>query len=90
MNSRRLIDGPRAEDKTSSRAKTNTLEGVEREDSYVRFGSKADICSAKRHVRFTPNSDIDCAFRMSTKGQKRTPGQFELALLFDDLVSEAE
>jgi hypothetical protein len=23
----------------------------------VRFGSKADICSAKRHVRFTPNSD---------------------------------
>jgi hypothetical protein len=26
----------------------------------VRFGSKADICAAKRHVRFTPNSDIDC------------------------------
>jgi hypothetical protein len=26
----------------------------------VRFGSKADICSAKGHVRFTPNSDIDC------------------------------
>jgi len=26
----------------------------------VRFGSKADICSAKRHVRFTPNSDVDC------------------------------
>ena len=23
----------------------------------VPFGSKADICSAKRHVRFTPNSD---------------------------------
>ena len=23
----------------------------------VRFGSKADICSAKGHVRFTPNSD---------------------------------
>jgi hypothetical protein len=23
----------------------------------VRFGSKADICSAKRHVRFAPNSD---------------------------------
>jgi hypothetical protein len=57
---------------------------------HVRFGSKADMCGAKRHVRFTPNSDIDCAFRMSTKGQKRTPGQFELALLFDDLVSEAE
>jgi len=25
----------------------------------VRFGSKADICSAKRYVRFTPNSDRD-------------------------------
>jgi len=24
---------------------------------YVRFGSKADMCSAKVHVRFTPNSD---------------------------------
>jgi hypothetical protein len=23
----------------------------------VRFGSKADICSAKQHVRFAPNSD---------------------------------
>jgi hypothetical protein len=23
----------------------------------VRFGSKADICAAKRHVRFTPDSD---------------------------------
>jgi len=24
---------------------------------HVRFGSKADMCVAKRHVRFTPNSD---------------------------------
>jgi hypothetical protein len=24
---------------------------------HVRFGSQADICSATRHVRFTPNSD---------------------------------
>src|SRR5262245_4587073 len=29
----------------------------------VRFGSKADICSAKGDVRFTPSSDIDCVFR---------------------------
>jgi hypothetical protein len=28
----------------------------------VRFGSKADICNAKRHVRFTPNSDRKSAF----------------------------
>ena len=27
---------------------------------HVRFGSKADLCSAKRHVRFTPKSDIKC------------------------------
>src|SRR5262249_31752747 len=26
----------------------------------VRFGSLADICSAKGHVRFTPESDIKC------------------------------
>src|SRR5262245_46003467 len=31
---------------------------------HVRFGSKADICSAKGHVRFTPNSDIDCVISL--------------------------
>jgi hypothetical protein len=25
--------------------------------AHVRFGSKADMCGAQRHVRFTPNSD---------------------------------
>jgi hypothetical protein len=33
-------------------------EGVGFRTPNVRFGSKADICSAKRHVRFTPESDI--------------------------------
>jgi hypothetical protein len=28
----------------------------------VRFGSKADICKAKGHVRFTPNSDRESGF----------------------------
>ena len=28
--------------------------------NYVRFGSKADICSAAEHVRFAPNSDPKC------------------------------
>jgi hypothetical protein len=28
----------------------------------VRFGSLADICSAKRHVRFAPNSDRERGF----------------------------
>jgi hypothetical protein len=25
--------------------------------AHVRFGSKADMCSARAHVRFSPNSD---------------------------------
>jgi hypothetical protein len=29
---------------------------------HVRFGSLADICSAKGHVRFTPNSDRESEF----------------------------
>ena len=29
---------------------------------YVRFGSKADICAATSHVRFTPNSDRESGF----------------------------
>jgi hypothetical protein len=34
------------------------LEGdIKRCGQHVRFGSQADMCSAKRHVRFTPNSD---------------------------------
>src|SRR5262245_22163849 len=35
-----------------------------------RFGSKADICTASAHVRFTPNSDIDCVFRHVRFGPK--------------------
>ena len=30
--------------------------------SNVRFGSKADICVAIRHVRFTPDNDRDSGF----------------------------
>jgi len=39
------------------------------ECAYVRFGSKADICSAIRHVRFTPESDRNSGHRMSMKGR---------------------
>ena len=31
-------------------------EGVGLGSTYVRFGSKADMCAAKSHVRFTPKS----------------------------------
>src|SRR5215470_12493192 len=36
---------------------------------HVRFGSKADICSAPTHVRFTPNSDRKSGF--SQKSRRR-------------------
>src|SRR5690242_11313513 len=39
--------------RSSNSAASNALSDV----SDVRFGSKADICAAKRRVRFTPNSD---------------------------------
>jgi hypothetical protein len=32
------------------------------ETADVRFGSEADICSAKGHVRFAPNSDHESGF----------------------------
>jgi hypothetical protein len=30
--------------------------------AHVRFGPEADICGAKRHVRFAPNSDRETGF----------------------------
>jgi hypothetical protein len=36
------------------------------EEPHVRFGSKADICGATNHVRFTPNSDRES--RHAAKG----------------------
>ena len=35
---------------------------IRRWDLDVRFGSKADICAATSHVRFTPNSDRESGF----------------------------
>ena len=32
------------------------------EEPHVRFGSKADICGATSHVRFTPDSDRESEF----------------------------
>jgi len=43
-------------------AQTSTLEEAECERSDVRFGSKADICTAIGHVRFAPNSDRESGF----------------------------
>src|SRR5262249_20473404 len=56
MNSRRLIASPEASGQGIVQVQRGSLE----EAANVRFGSKADICSAKGHVRFTPESDIGC------------------------------
>src|SRR5262249_50723466 len=34
-----------------------SIRSLSDQGGYVRFGSKADMCGATRHVRFTPNSD---------------------------------
>ena len=59
------------------------LEGL----GHVRFGSKADMCSALAHVRFTPESGH---VRMSALGQKRTHAPHKKRSLFDDLISDGE
>jgi hypothetical protein len=48
----------------------------------VRFGSKADVCGAKRHVRFTPNSDrksghVTMSFEAASSPQKRRSAKSE-------------
>ena len=43
--------------------------------SGVRFGSKADMCSAKGHVRFTPENGHVWRTSMSALCQKRTFGR---------------
>src|SRR5262245_14499470 len=35
------------------------------DECHVRFGSKADVRTAKRHVRFTPNSDRESGHRQT-------------------------
>src|SRR5262249_30745810 len=52
--------------------------------------SKADICGAKSHVRFAPNSDIDCVFRHVRFGPKADSCTAALRTLFDHLVSSRE
>jgi len=42
----------------------------------VRFGSKADICAATSHVRFTPNSD--CESEIPQKGMSALPPKADM------------
>ena len=43
----------------------------------VRFGSKADMCSAKAHVRFVPKADITNLFDHLTGEAKNGGGYFD-------------
>ena len=52
---RRFIAPPEAQEGIVS-TQSSIPKGAGHETANVRFGSKADICSAKRHVRFAPNS----------------------------------
>ena len=53
----------------------------------VRFGSKADVCGAKRHVRFTPNSDIDCVFQHVCFWPKATSRHLMSAYAVDQITA---
>jgi hypothetical protein len=67
MNSRRLTITSEPQDSVH-RISIYPLEGW-----HVRFGSKADICGAKGHVRFTPPKRTRALRQtMSALGQKRT------------------
>src|SRR6516162_1103581 len=53
MNSRRLIAPPESSGQAIVLGPFNSLKG---QAADVRFGSEADMCSAKRYVRLTPES----------------------------------
>jgi hypothetical protein len=52
--------------------KIRTRELTVRPAVYVRFGSKADICNAKWHVRFTPKSGPLPAWPLELKATSGT------------------
>ncbi|HMF21873.1 MAG TPA: hypothetical protein VKG24_07080, partial [Pseudolabrys sp.] len=56
-----------------------------RRKSDVRFGSKADICGAKDHVRFTPDSDTKCDIMECPQRPIA-----DITHLFDHLVGASE
>jgi hypothetical protein len=57
----------------------------------VRFGSKADMCAAIGHVRFTPERTCAVQPGMSALGQKRTSDSFDqLVSASDQRVGDVE
>ena len=57
----------------------------------VRFGSKADMCSAKGHVRFTPKSGhVRCTSPCLLSAKSGLYAPQRKGLLFDHLVGTVE
>jgi hypothetical protein len=46
--------------------------GLRKSGLDVRFGSKADMCNAQAHVRFTPNSDRESGHGRRTRRPDQT------------------
>src|SRR5262245_16625364 len=74
-----LFDGSTCPGKPSTPRRTKvkddaSVRSLSDQRDNVRFESKADICSAKGHVRFTPDSDTDCVFRHVCFGPKADMG----------------
>ena len=63
--------------------------------AYVRFGSKADMCAAKRNVRFTPNSDRESDFRTCPlyppkADMRKTNVDLRLCLIFRLILTQGD
>ena len=74
MNSRRLITAPEAQDRASYRPTPAHRKGVAThliQPSDVRFGSKADICSAQADVRYVPIAGTLAELQQSDPAGKR-------------------
>ena len=57
----------------------------------VRFGSKADMCSAKGHVRFTPESGhVQCTSPCPLSANSGLMQLQQTASLFDRVVGASE
>src|SRR5262245_34297759 len=57
---RRRIVAPEAQTGDGINSRVYSERGLTECFRGVRFGSKADMCSAQAHVRFTPESDTKC------------------------------
>jgi hypothetical protein len=71
--------------------KSRRLKAADAAAKYIRFGSKADICSAKRHVRFTPESGhVQCTSSCLLWAKSGLMQRSKKGLLFDHVIGASE